>query len=212
MILKHMISKEKDYTIEYYNANAADFAASTVDALIGDTRKRFTELIPEGGRVLDFGCGSGRDTKCFIELGFDVEAVDGSEELAKLASEYTGIDVRAVLFQDFEETDRYDGIWACACLLHLNDEDLKDVLIRLQRALKMGGVLYASFKYGDYYGEKDGRFYNYMNEERFAGIFAGVSGLKITDIWLSDDSLRREKADRWFNVLMVKAEEQTENA
>ena len=198
------MSTKADHTIEYYDTNAAEYAATTVDAPMAGTVSRFTELLPKEGKVLDFGCGSGRDTKYFLEHGFKVDALDGSAELAKLASEYTGIEVKTVLFQDFDETDRYDGIWACACLLHLNENDLKDVLGRLHQALKNGGVLYVSFKYGDYQGNRAGRYYNYMNEKGFSAILEDINGLKIIKTWLGEDSLGRENADRWFNILMRK--------
>ena len=198
-----------NYTIEYYDNNAADYAALTVNAPMDAARCRFAKLIPDKGRVLDFGCGSGRDTKYFIDQGFMVDALDGSAKLARIASEYTGIEVRTILFQEFAEKDRYDGIWACASLLHMNDEDLMDVLVRLRDALKNNGILYASFKYGDYQGVMNGRFYNYMDEKRFSQMLKGISGLEITDSWLNEDSLGRTAEARWLNILMKKTDIQT---
>ena len=82
-------------------------------------RQRFLACLPAGAAILDFGCGSGRDAKAFLELGFSVEASDGSEELCRRASELTGIPVKRMLFSELSAADRYDGIWACASILHL---------------------------------------------------------------------------------------------
>ena len=98
-------------TIDYYNKNADSFIQGTVSVDFKETQDKFLKLLT-GKKVLDFGCGSGRDTKYFLESGFDVTATDGSEELCKSASTYTGIQVKHMLFQDLNEADCYDGIWS----------------------------------------------------------------------------------------------------
>lgn len=100
-------------------------------------------------KILDFGCGSGRDTKYFIDNGYEVDAMDGSKELCKVATKYTGIKVQHMFFEDFNECNAYDGIWACASILHLKKCELPDMIKRLYKALKRNGVIYMSFKYGD---------------------------------------------------------------
>ena len=101
-----------DKTIEYYNQNADMFAQGTrlVDFTV--VQERFRKMLPVGSRILDFGCGSGRDTKYFLEKGYRVEATDGSAELCKLASAFTGIEVKEMLFQDLDASGKYKGIWA----------------------------------------------------------------------------------------------------
>lgn len=81
-------------TLDYYNSKAKDFVSATVDVVFTEIQDIFLEYIPAGGKILDFGCGSGRDTKYFLSKGFGVDAIDGSEELCKIASEYTGIQGR----------------------------------------------------------------------------------------------------------------------
>lgn len=146
---------EKDRaTIEYYNANAGAFAASTMDVAFASMQQRFLKQIPQHGRILDFGCGSGRDTKYFLEHGYSVDAIDGSEEMCRNASAYTGITVRHMYFEELNETGVYDGIWACASILHVHKEDLPDIFQKMCRALKENGTLYVSFKYGNNPGKQ----------------------------------------------------------
>lgn len=80
-------------TLDYYNQNAQSFATGTVSVDFHETQDRFLKLLDKGILVLDFGCGSGRDTKYFLEHGIHVEAIDGSEELCRIASDYAGIPV-----------------------------------------------------------------------------------------------------------------------
>ena len=101
-------------TLDYYNKNARSFAEATVDVDFYDTQKHFQKLLPEQGYILDFGCGSGRDIKYFLSQHFQVDAIDGSEELCRIASDYTGIKVKKMLFKELEEIEKYDGIWACS--------------------------------------------------------------------------------------------------
>lgn len=139
-------------TLNYYRENTADFVKGTINADMGFNLKKFLDRVPKQGSILDFGCGSGRDTKTFLELGYEVEAVDGSPELCKIASEYTGVPVKQMYFQELDEVERYDGIWACASILHLPYKELKPVLVKMATALKEHGVIYTSFKYGDFEG------------------------------------------------------------
>ena len=103
-------------TLDYYNQNAKEFVAGTVAVDFNEIQDRFVEKL-SGKNVLDFGCGSGRDTKYFLQAGLHVTAIDGSEEMCRCASEYTGIKVQHMLFQELNEKNTYDGIWACASIL-----------------------------------------------------------------------------------------------
>ena len=113
-----------DTTLQYYRQKAKEFVEGTVSADMHDSQTRFLKLLPSQAYILDFGCGSGRDTKAFLEQGYRVDAVDGSAELCRMASELTGIPVKQMLFEDLSETELYDGIWACASILHLPRKEL----------------------------------------------------------------------------------------
>ena len=137
-------------TMSYYDKNAEYFVQGTQNVEFTKVQDHFLALLPQDGRILDFGCGSGRDAKYFLNKGFQTDAIDGSEELCKLASEYTGINVKHMFFSEFDAYDLYDGIWACASILHLPKGELKDILSKMIRALKDRGYIYTSFKYGDF--------------------------------------------------------------
>ena len=115
-------------TIDYYNSNADCFIEGTIYADVESIRKRFLKHIPVGGKILDLGCGSGRDTKEFMDAGYDVSAIDGSRELCKRASEYTGLDVKCMQFLELSEKETYDGVFACASLLHVPKEDVSNIV------------------------------------------------------------------------------------
>ncbi|MDE7358866.1 MAG: class I SAM-dependent methyltransferase, partial [Lachnospiraceae bacterium] len=111
-------------TLNYYNQNATQFCENTISVEFTATQQRFLSHLPVAAHILDFGCGSGRDTKAFLDQGCRVEAIDGSEELCKLASAYTGIQVRHMFFQELSAVSEYDGIWACSSILHLSRDEL----------------------------------------------------------------------------------------
>ena len=132
-------------TLGYYDSYADEFYKSTVNIEFTTMQEHFLSKLKKGSNILDFGCGSGRDTKYFLEQGYNVEAIDGSAELCKLASEYTGIKVRNIFFQNLSEVDKYDGIWACSSILHLPVGELFEVMRKMMIALKKNGIIYTSF-------------------------------------------------------------------
>ncbi len=123
-------------TLTYYNTNAQTFIEGTRSVDFSENQTKFITKLPTIAYILDFGCGSGRDTKYFLEKGYSVEAIDGSEELCKLAGAYTGIKVKNMLFQDLQEVEKYDAIWACSSILHLPYTELIEVLKKMATALK----------------------------------------------------------------------------
>ena len=165
---------------------------------------RFVSKLEKGSHILDFGCGSGRDTKYFLSQGFQVTATDGSVELCKLAGEYIGISVKHMMFQELEEKKVYDGIWACSSILHLPLPELNDVFQRITAALKKDGVFYTSFKYGNYEGERDGRYSTDMTEDRFSDFLKNIKGLELEEQWVTSD-VRPERGDeKWLNIILRK--------
>lgn len=192
-------------TLNYYEENAEKFIADTVHADVGGLLERFAAFLPEGGSVLDFGCGSGRDTKWFLEHGYRAEASDGSKELCLAASAYTGIEVKQLLFEELDETERYDGIWACASVLHAGREALPEIFRRISKALKNGGALYVSFKYGEFAGERNGRYFTDLTEEVFEELIKKIPGLSIKEIWKTGDVRAGRNEQLWLNAICVKA-------
>ena len=193
-----------DKTIEYYNQNADMFAQGTrlVDFTV--VQERFAKMLPAGSRILDFGCGSGRDTKYFLEKGYRVEATDGSAELCKLASAFTGIKVKEMLFQDLDASGKYEGIWACSSILHLSKKELFSVIRKMCDALKDNGVIYTSFKYGDFEGERNGRYFTDFTEDTFDKFIKVIQELTIEEEWITSDVRPGRGEEKWLNLILRK--------
>ena len=190
-------------TIDYYNKNADSFIQGPVSVDFKETQDKFLKLLT-GKKVLDFGCGSGRDTKYFLESGFDVTATDGSEELCKSASTYTGIQVKHMLFQDLNEADCYDGIWACSSILHLSKDELRIVINKMSRALKPNGIIYTSFKYGNFEGERNGRFFTDFTLDVFEDFISDVKDIVIEEYWITGDVRPGREEEKWLNLILRK--------
>ena len=191
----------KEKTLSYYNEQPDQFIRTTLEADMTEIRCRFTKHLGLNARILDFGCGSGRDTKAFLEAGYIVEAIDGSEELCKKAAAYTGIPVKQMLFSDLNEKDRYDGIWANASLLHLPKPELGDVLQKLEKAMRPQGILFASFKYGTFEGIRTGRYYTDFTRDTLKAFWEKTTTLKIFDEWITNDTLPGREELQWINIL-----------
>lgn len=191
-------------TLNYYNQNAAQFCKNTISVEFSATRQRFLSHLPSAAHILDFGCGSGRDTKAFLNQGYHVEAIDGSEELCKLASQYTGIQVRHMFFQELSVVSEYDGIWACSSILHLSWDELLDVMHKMVAALKPGGIIYTSFKYGTFSGERNGRYFTDMTEEAFADFISKIDALRIEEEWITSDVRPGREEEKWLNLILRK--------
>ena len=191
-------------TLEYYAKNARDFFDSTFDKEMDEIYQKFLPHLPENALLLDAGCGSGRDSRHFLSLGFSVNASDASAEMAALATDYTGLQVKCHAFDEVEQTEAYDGIWAAASLLHLPYSQLPWTLVQLTKALKEGGVLYASFKYGEKEYTKEGRHFTPLNEERVLVLFEKLDSLQLQSVWLSADVRQERKGEMWLNFLAKK--------
>ena len=189
--------------VDYYNKSANTYFNTTVNADVKGLYEHFVKHITDGAKILDLGCGSGRDVKAFLDMGYDVDAIEGSEELARLASEYTGIQVKCMDFNQLNENSVYDAVWACASLLHVTSQNLPNVLARIRRALNPSGVVYASFKHGDFEGVRDERYYTDMTSERFAEVLNKTDGFSIVEEWYSDD-VRADNNTVWYNVILRK--------
>ncbi len=194
----------KEKTLEYYNQNDEAFINGTLNVDFSETQEKFLSYLKPGNKILDFGCGSGRDTKYFLEKGFEVHAIDGSKTMCVFATKFTGINVSQLNFLDFNEKNQYNGIWACSSILHLDSEELLIVLKKIAAALKPNGIFYTSFKYGTFEGERNGRFFNDMNEEKFHQFSKQIDYLKMYEKWITEDARADRKNEKWFNIICKK--------
>ena len=198
------MSSSTTETINFYNQKAIDFIANTISVDFTEVQDLFLELISTSGKILDFGCGSGRDSKYFLSKGYQVDAIDGSIELCKKASEFLGISVKQMLFHELDAVEEYDGIWACASILHVEKKCLPDILQKMSNATKPNGIIYASFKYGDFEGEANGRYFTYLTEETAGELVKTVPELSCEKMRITTD-VRSERADeRWLNLILRK--------
>lgn len=153
-------------TLAFYAKEAVAYGTRSDNISTPKHLSKFIAELPRTATVLDLGCGTGRDTLALIEEGFNVTAVDGSAAMAREAEKRIGRPVRVQLFEDLDDTNAFDGIWANASLLHVPRAGLPNVLARVHRALKPGGLLAASFKSGGQEGrDKLDRYYNYLNAD-----------------------------------------------
>jgi 2-polyprenyl-3-methyl-5-hydroxy-6-metoxy-1,4-benzoquinol methylase len=189
-------------SVRFYDENAEQFFAQTLDADMTDARQRFLSHMRQGGRILDAGCGSGRDAKAFAELGYTVEAFDASAEMARIASRHTGMSVRQLTFEEISWTHEFDGVWASASLLHVPRNELCRIIGQLTQALKPGGVLYASFKHGTTEREKVGRHFTDMTEETLADELSRLPQLHCLDMWVSEDVRPNRSGEFWISTIV----------
>lgn len=190
-------------TIDYYNNFADEFAQATLHVDMDSLYQPFLVELPNTARILDVGCGSGRDTLAFKNKGYKVDAIDYSEELVKKATLLTGIQVKLQSFYEVNEFEVYDGIWACASLLHCERDRLAEVIGQLITALKPNGVLYMSFKYGDSDREKDGRAFTDLDEAQAKALLQLFEDVEQVQQWITQDQ-RPDRQEKWLNLLWKK--------
>ncbi len=197
-----------DKNVEYYNQNADSFFAGSLTADMSEVQNRFLSYVPTGGRILDAGCGSGRDSKAFLDAGYEVVSFDASEEMCKRASEYIGQDVLNMRFEDVCYDHEFDGIWACATLLHVPMDELPGIMRKMHAALKTNGAMYASFKYGDGTTTRGERLFSDFTEKSIIPLFE-AAGFEIVSDIVGNDSRPGREDEKWVNVIGIARERRT---
>lgn len=187
-------------TLAYYDQHASEFIERTANVSMEHVYAPFLELIPSGGKILDAGCGSGRDSAFFARRGYQVTAFDGSAVLAQLASERTGLRVLHQTFDDINWRDEFDGVWACASLLHLPGEEIGSALARIALALRRGGVLFVSMKAGRFEGTRDGRWFTDTTPALLQQLITDTGVLGPLRVWETEEA-RPELTVAWVNAL-----------
>ncbi|WP_421931549.1 class I SAM-dependent methyltransferase [Phenylobacterium sp.] len=189
----------------YYDENADRFFADTAHADMSQARRRFVEALAPGARILDAGCGSGRDALAFREAGFEVTAFDGSAQMARRASAHTGLEVLHLTFDQVTWREAFDGLWSCASLLHVPRAELPGVMARLRDALVPGGVWEMSFKLGTGERQAYGRHFTDLDEASARVLIAEVGGLETLDLTLGRDVRPGRENEGWVNLLVRRA-------
>ena len=192
-------------SIGFYEDNAEWFFGRTVNVDMSATQNRFLGYLNPGAAVLDAGCGSGRDAKVFKDLGFNVTAMEAAPSLAALAQAHIGSPVEVKTFDQITWRDRFDGVWACASLLHVPAEDLPVVLGKLHDALVPGGILWASFKLGTEERIDGDRLFTDFDEARMRALLAKVSGFSLIELYVTLDSRNEFSHQSWLNIICRKS-------
>ena len=195
-----------EMSVDYYEHNADHFFNDTVTADVSRLRDRFVRELPASARVLDAGCGSGRDAKAFVDLGFDVTAFDASAEMVRRAAQYAQCPVLHMTFDEMTWNEAFDGIWASASLLHVPRASLVATVARCHQALIREGVFYASFKYGDAERAQDGRRFTDLTETTFLEVVGQVGGFKVIELWCTADVRPGRQDEMWLNALARRAD------
>lgn len=191
-------------TISFYDSNANKFIDDTVNVDMHSIYKEFLPLLESHAHILDAGCGSGRDSKYFLDKGYAVTAFDASEALANSASKLIGQKVAQCLFENFQSEEYFDAVWACASLLHVASDEISCAFSRLAKQLKSGGVFYCSFKYGNEDISRNGRDFTNADEARLS-TFIENSGLLIKKTWITSDVRPERQEEKWLNAILTKA-------
>lgn len=191
-------------TLTYYNNNAYEYFNTTKMISLDNLYSIFLNYITTKGKILDFGCGSGRDSKYFKDKGYDVYLLDGSINLANIVETELGLKVKVQDFNDFDEKDKYDGVWACASLLHVKKENISNIILKIKNSIHDDGVIYISMKDG--VGEETdnfGRYYNYVNEKEFEELLKPLH-LKVDKYIKTNQRKDDSKNIIWHNFFIKK--------
>lgn len=191
-------------TVDFYNKNAHEFYHNTVNVDMNEHYKRFEQYLLPESRILDAGCGSGRDSLYFLSQGYNVDAFDASEEMVNLSSKLTGLSVQHAKFEDVELDVLFNGIWASASLLHVDRGSIMDILQRLTAMLSEDGVLFMSFKYGDKVYEKNDRLFNDYDESSFREMFSSIPALTICELYITADVRDERINEYWLSAIVKK--------
>lgn len=185
----------------YYDDNARNFFNDTISVDMTTLYNEFLPLLPKKATILDVGCGSGRDSRVFQDLGYEVYAIEPSSNLAQLAESVIGKKVEVTTVQEFSHSCNFDAIWACASLLHIPMAELTATFRHLGKMLETRGLIYCSFKYGDKEIQRGERNFTDLNEQLLVDILP--SSLSISKIWVTSD-IRLDRQQQWLNALLIK--------
>lgn len=191
-------------TIDYYNHYAENFIKETIVADLSELRGRFLKYLRDDAYILDLGCGSGRDAKVFLDKGYQVTAIDGSYACCKLAEDYIGQEVLCSTFNQLAFVQEFEGVWASASLLHVPFGEITSIFLLIAQALKTGGILYASFKYGDFEGERNGRYFTDLTEQRLSTLLKPIDSFETIETFVTDDVRREHEGVKWLNMILRK--------
>lgn len=186
----------------YYESNAERYAAETISADMSEQYQRFLPLLKKGAKILDVGSGSGRDACYFQKQGYQATALEPSKNLCREIRKVFSGEIVCSDIQDYRPAERYDGIWACASLIHLQEEEILCFFKKIDMYLNDNGIVYVSGKSGISTGEvEDGRFFLEFTEQLVEKILTVNKQLQLEQLWYTEDVSGR-RGFRWLNVVL----------
>lgn len=189
-------------TNTYYKKHNIEFINSTKNCDMHELYDRFESYLKDDSKkILDVGFGSGRDSIYFSKK-YNVYSLDPSIEFCEYGKSIGLKNIINKKIEDIDEIEVYDGIWACASLLHVSSKDIKDTFFKCYKALKNDGIMYVSFKYGDFEGIRNERYYLDMNESKFKEIIKDTCFIILEEFNSLD--VRDNNNTRWFNAIIKK--------
>ena len=197
--------KEEKAAITFYEKNGDAYADETLFIDMSDVYERFEVYLKAGDNILDAGCGAGRDSKHFLEKGYDVTSFDGCKKLAQRASSFIGKSVINMKFTELNYNEDFNAIWACSSLIHLTRKAFVKVLLKFYEALKPEGHVYISLKYGDSEKVEDGRVFTSYTQSLVKDIIDTKTPFKIEEIWITSDKRAGRESEKWLNVILYKS-------
>lgn len=187
-------------TLQVYDERALEYANVTAPHAQTPQLADFIAAIPNGGRVLDLGCGPGHFAKIMLDAGLTVDATDASAQMVALTQRYPGINAHQESFDDLNAKSLYDGIWANFSLLHAPHETMPDLLSRIRDALKPSGQFHMAIKTGTGQArDRLGRFYAYYSKAEIRDLLC-KSGFTITKITPGRDKGLDGTLSDWISV------------
>ena len=204
MISKVTLEANEIMSVEFYDINHEEFIQSTVDVDMRLLYEKFCTFLPAKAKILDAGCGSGRDALYFKQNGFQVVAIDASAKMVQATQRLSGVDCRQMSFEHLAFEKEFNAVWACASLLHVARDRLASVLCNFANVLLQDGLMYASFKHGNQERQVGLRYFNDMNAYSLEKTVSVVSNLKIEKIWLTDDARPNRSEEKWLNAILKK--------
>lgn len=200
-------NKTDNSTLDYYNKFSKEFTENTFNVDFNTIQQSFIKYLKPKANILDLGCGSGRDTLKFKQMGFNVFPVDGSIECCKITEINTKIKTRHLMFSQLSDIDLYDGVWACASILHVTKKDLPSIINKIYYALKNNGIFYCSFKYGEFEGYRNSRYFSDFTENTFKSMLEKTKPFEIIEQKITRDVRPGRENEKWLNLILKKKNE-----
>ena len=188
---------------EYYEINAKRYADQTFSVDMSEQYRKFLPLLREQARILDVGSGSGRDACYFQKRGYQVTALEPSKNLCREIRKGFSGEIVCSDIQSYQPDQRFDGIWACASLLHLQEKEILCFFEKINSYLNENGIIYLSGKNGIPTGEAaDGRYFLEFTEQLADRILTVNDRIKLEELWFTEDVGGR-KGFRWMNMIFM---------